>query len=68
MKGSGLEVANQRTKNYKEFTEERAKRLYEQLMLQYLETGINEIEADKKAKAIIKKQCTMRRMPFWPWL
>jgi hypothetical protein len=68
MKGSEGEPGNEGTKKYKEFTEERAKRLYEELMLQYLETGINEIEADKKAKAIIKKQCNIRRMPFWPWL
>jgi hypothetical protein len=68
MKGYEGEPGNQDIKKYKEFTEERAKRLYEELMLQYLETGINEIEADKKAKAIIKKQCSIRRMPLWPWL
>jgi hypothetical protein len=68
MKGSEGELGNQDIKKYKEFTEERAKRLYEELMLQYLETGIIEIEADKKAKAIIKKQCSIRRMPFWSWL
>jgi hypothetical protein len=68
MKGSEGERGNQDIKKYKEFTEERAKRLYEELMLQYLETGIIEIEADKKAKAIIKKQCSIRRMPFWSWL
>jgi hypothetical protein len=68
MKGSEGERGNQDIKKYKEFTEERAKRLYEELMLQYLETGIIEIDADKKAKAIIKKQCSIRRMPFWSWL
>jgi hypothetical protein len=68
MKGSEGEPGNQDIKKYKEFTEERAKRLYEELMLQYLETGIIEIDADKKAKAIIKKQCSIRRMPFWSWL
>jgi hypothetical protein len=68
MKGSDGKSGNQVTKKYKEFTEERAKRLYEELMLQYLKTGINEIEADKKAKAIIKTQCNIRQMPFWPWL
>ena len=55
-------------KKYKEFTEERAKKLYEELMLQYIRSGTNEIEADKKAKAIIKKQCNIRGLPFWQWL
>jgi len=30
---------------YKEFSEERAKRLYEELLVQYLKNGNNEIEA-----------------------
>ena len=57
-----------RSKKYKEFTEERAKTLYEQLLLQYLRSGTSEIEANQKAKAVIKKQCSIRGMPFWPWL
>jgi hypothetical protein len=68
MKGSLGEPGNQEIKKYKEFSEERAKRLYEKLMLQYLKRGMDEIEADKKIKAIIKKQCSIRGMPFWPWL
>lgn len=55
-------------KKYKEFTEERAKKLYEELMLQYIKGGTGEVEADKKAKAIIKKQCNIRGLPFWQWL
>jgi hypothetical protein len=54
-------------KKYKEFTEERAKKLYEELMLQYLKSGASELEADRKAKAIIRKQCRIRGMPFWSW-
>jgi hypothetical protein len=55
-------------KKYKEFTEERAKKLYEELLLQYVRSGASEVEADQKAKAIIKKQCNLRKMPFWSWL
>jgi hypothetical protein len=68
MKSSKSEPHNQDVKKYKELTEDRAKRLYEELMLQYLKTGQNEIEADKKAKGVIRKQCSIRRMPFWSWL
>ncbi|MCI0563105.1 MAG: hypothetical protein MN733_31895 [Nitrososphaera sp.] len=53
---------------YKELTEERAKKLYEELMLQYLRTGIGEAEADRKAKAIIRKQCNIRGLSYWAWL
>lgn len=55
-------------KQYKEFTEERAKKLYEELMLQYLKSGASEVEADSKARSIIKKQCSIRGMPFWHWI
>ncbi len=55
-------------KKYKEFTEERAKKLYEELLLQYLKSGTEEMEAAAKAKAIIKKQCSIRGLAFWPWL
>jgi hypothetical protein len=68
MKTSEEEPDNQEIKKYKEFTEDRAKMLYEELLLQYLKSGTNETEADKKAKAIIKKQCRIRRIQFWPWL
>ena len=65
MKGAG--DVSQENKKYKEFTEERAKKLYEDLMLQYLKGSASEVEADSKAKAIIRKQCSIRGMPFWPW-
>jgi hypothetical protein len=55
-------------KKYKELTEERAKKLYEDLMLQYLKNGVSETEADRKAKAILRKQCAIRGIDFWPWL
>lgn len=66
MKGTGEPA--QETKKYKEFTEERAKKLYEGLLLQYLKGGLSEVEADKKAKAIIRKQCSIRGMTLWPWV
>ena len=66
LKGAG-EPPIQEGKKYKEFTEERAKKLYEELMLQYLKSGTTEIDADRKAKAIIRKQCSIRGMSFWPW-
>jgi len=47
-------------KKYKEFTEERAKQLFEDLLLQYLKSSSNEIEAAEKAKGIIRKQCKIR--------
>jgi hypothetical protein len=53
---------------YKELTEERAKKLYEELMLQFLKGGTSEIDADRKAKAIIRKQCNLRGISSWSWL
>ncbi len=53
---------------YKEFTEERAKQLYEDLLLQYLKSSSNEIEAVEKAKGIIRKQCKIRDIQLWPWV
>ena len=56
-------------KNYKEFTEERAKRLYEDLLMQFLRNKkYSEIEASQKARSIIKKQCLLRHIPFWSGL
>lgn len=55
-------------KKYKELTEERAKKLYEELLLQFLKSGVAEVEADRKAKAIVRKQCSIRGIDFWPWL
>lgn len=66
MKGAAEPVDED--KKYREFTEERAKKLYEELMLQYLKSGGNEAEADRKAKAIIRKQCGIRGMPVWDWV
>ena len=65
MKGAGEPVIAD--KKYKEFTEERAKKLYEDLMLQYLKGGAREADANRKAKAIIRKQCSIRGIPVWPW-
>ncbi|HXG06388.1 MAG TPA: hypothetical protein VNI77_03575 [Nitrososphaera sp.] len=66
MKGAGEPVLE--TKKYKEFTEERAKKLYGDLLLQYLKSGASEVDADRKAKAIIRKQCSIRGMQPWPWV
>jgi hypothetical protein len=66
MKGAS-EVPEHESK-YKEFTEERAKKLYEEIMLQYLKAGMSDADAADKAKAIVRKQCAIRKMPFWPWL
>jgi hypothetical protein len=57
-------------KKYKEFSEERAKRLYEELLLQFLNTSDNltEVEAARKACSIIKKQCLIRSITIWEWL
>lgn len=53
---------------YKEFTEERAKKLYEEVMLQYLKAGASDADAASKARAVVRKQCAIRNMPYWPWL
>lgn len=55
-------------KAYKEFTEERAKKLYEEVLLQYLKSGLGDAEAAGKARAVVRKQCDIRGMPYWPWL
>jgi hypothetical protein len=54
-------------KKYKEFTEERAKKLYEELLIQYIKSSYCEVEAAEKARAIIRKQCSIRGIPFWSW-
>ncbi|MGA7368528.1 MAG: hypothetical protein WBX01_05315 [Nitrososphaeraceae archaeon] len=56
-----------RSSSYKEFTEERAKKLYEDLILQYLGKDIGELEAAERARAIIRKQCIVRGTKVWPW-
>ncbi|AIC15282.1 hypothetical protein [Nitrososphaera viennensis] len=71
MKGAGEEEgerAEKGKKKYREFTEERAKKLLEEVMLQYLKSGSTDLEAVEKAKAVVRKQCAIRGMPYWPWL
>ena len=68
---SGEKVtASGRVKKYKEFSEERARRLYEQLLLQFLNPPyrLSEVEAAQRARYIIKKQCFIRGVPIWTWL
>ena len=56
-------------KPYKEFSEERAKMLYEELLVQYMRTkSINEVEAARRARQIIRKQCAIRGIEVWNWL
>lgn len=56
-------------KSFKEFSEERAKKLYEELMIQYMRTkSINEVEAARRARQIIRKQCAIRGIEVWSWL
>lgn len=56
-------------KAYKEFSEERAKKLYEELLVQYMRTNsINEVEAASRARQIIRKQCAIRGIEVWNWL
>ena len=56
-----------KNRNYKEFTEERAKKLYAELLVQYLRKSCNEEEAAERARAIIRKQCRLRGMTSWSW-
>jgi hypothetical protein len=67
-KKEGRQTPEIKFSNYKEFTEERAKKLYEDLILQYLGKEIGELEAAERARAIIRKQCTMRGIKVWPWV
>jgi hypothetical protein len=57
-------------KGYKDFSEDRARKLYEQLLLQFLNppSRLTEVEAARKARYIIKKQCLIRGLPGWKWL
>src|SRR5215475_12515850 len=50
---------------YKEFNEVRAKKLYEELILQYLRKSKSEMEAVENARSIIRKQCKIRNIPTW---
>jgi hypothetical protein len=56
-----------KNRNYKEFTEVRAKKLYAELLVQYLKKSCNEEEAAERARAIIRKQCRLRGMTSWSW-
>jgi len=55
-------------KKYKELTEDRAKRLFEEIVLQYLKSGLTDLESVEKAKAVLRRQCAIRGMKDWPWL
>jgi hypothetical protein len=56
-------------KRYKEFDEERAKKLFEEIFLQYLKKGnMSEEESINRSKTIIRKQCEMRGIKPWPWV
>jgi len=55
-------------RSYREFTEERAKKLYGELFVQYLKKSYKEEEAAERARAIIRKQCSLRGIPFWSWI
>jgi hypothetical protein len=57
-----------KNRSYKEFTEERAKKLYGELFIQYLKKSYKEEEAAERARAIIRKQCSLRGIAFWSWI
>jgi len=67
MKKAG-EPAPEKEKRYKEFTEGRARKLYEEVLLQYLKSGLSDVEAAGKARAVVRRQCDIRKMPYWSWL
>ena len=58
----------ERGSSYKAFTEDRAKKLYEELILQYVTKDIGELEAAERARSIIRKQCRIRGIETWPWV
>jgi hypothetical protein len=67
---NGLDIEEgdgNKDRNYKEFSEERAKKLYAELLVQYLKKSCNEEEAAEKSRAIIRKQCRLRGMTIWLW-
>ncbi len=56
-------------KRYKEFNEERAKKLFEEIFLQYLKKGnMSEEESINRSKTIIRKQCELRGIEPWSWI
>ena len=62
------EVSKAERPDYKQFSEVRAKELYERLFIYYLKKTGNEYDASNKAKTIIRKQCNMRNLTHWSWL
>ena len=65
---ASTDECNDKNRSYKEFTEERAKKLYGELFIQYLKKSYKEEEAAELARAIIRKQCSLRGIPFWSWI
>ena len=63
-----LSSVDQRQQKYKELSEERAKKLYEEIMLQYIKHGMTAVEADARAKSILRKQCAIRGINPWTWV
>jgi hypothetical protein len=58
-----------KSKNYKEFNEERAKKLFEEVFIQYLKKGtMSEEESINRSKMIIRKQCELRGIEPWAWI
>lgn len=56
-------------REFKEFSEQRAKKLYEELLIQFLRTkSMDEYEAASRARQIIRKQCAIRGIEVWDWL
>ncbi len=63
-----VEESQDKQSLYKEFTEEKAKQLYEKLFLYYLKKLKDEKDASNKAKSIINKQCHIRNIKPWNWI
>ena len=64
---SSIITMNSTSQNYKEFTEDKAKKLYEKLLIYYLKNN-SEVDSSLKAKSIIRKQCRIRNIIPWNWL
>lgn len=68
-KAKKMSNKSENKKTYKEFSEDRAKKLYEELLIQFLRTKtVNEAEAARRARQIIRKQCAIRGIQIWSWL
>jgi len=58
-----------KSKSYKEFNEERAKKLFEEVFIQYIKKGtMSEEESLNRSKMIIRKQCELRGIEPWAWI